>query len=293
MAKDYYETLGVARGASEDEIKKAYRRLAKKNHPDANPDDPHAEARFKQISEAYEVLSDKEKRAQYDRFGRVGDFQGGFGGFQGRPGGSYNNVEVDPSMFESVFDSLFGGMGGARPGGFRSAAPARGDDLEHEVSINLREAYEGTQRFISKGDRRIKVTIPKGAATGTRVRLAGEGETGFGSGAAGDLYLIVKVEPDAQFERSGDDLTTEVKVDVFTALLGGEVRVPTMARPVNLKIPAGTQSGTKFRLTGKGMPRLRESGKHGNLYARVMITVPEHLTDEQRSQVEQLQRSFE
>ena len=138
----------------------------------------------------------------------------------------------------------------------------------------------------------MRVNIPAGAKTGTKVRLAGEGEAGFGGGQPGDLYLIVEVEPDSRFEREGDDLTAEVKVDMFTALLGGEAEVPTLGRPIKLKIPAGTQSGRKFRLTGKGMPVLSQKDKHGDLYARILVTVPEHLTDEQRELVEQLRRRF-
>src|SRR5690606_29238386 len=161
-----------------------------------------------------------------------------------------------------------------------------------KVVISLQEAYEGTTRMVSKGDRRVKVNIPAGATNGTKVRLSGEGEPGLQGGRPGDLYLIVEVEADSRFERQGDDLSTDVKVDVFTGMLGGTVAVPTMDRSINLKIPAGTQSGRKFRITGKGMPKLRHKDERGDLYARVMIQVPETLTDEQRELVEQLRSSL-
>lgn len=296
MPKDYYKILGVTKDASDKDIKKAYRKLAKQYHPDANPNNPGAEARFKEINEAYEVLGDEQKRAQYDRFGpNFADYSR----FQQADGASpfnrtYTNVDMNDSAFSDIFESLFGGMGrGTSPRGGRSAGfNVPGRDLEHQVSISLREAYEGATRFITKGERRIKVTIPRGATNGTRVRLAGEGEPGMGSAQPGDLYLVVTVEPDAQYERSGDDLTTEVKVDMFTALLGGEITVPTLGGPVNLKIPPGTQSGTKFRISGKGMPVLRKSDQYGSLYARVLITVPKNLTERQRELVNQLKQTI-
>lgn len=293
MAKDYYKILGVERGASESEIKKAFRRLAKEYHPDHNPDNPQAEARFKELNEAYEVLGDAKKRAQYDRFGST--FPGGAGaGPGGAAGQGYTNVDFGD--LSDLFGSLFGGRAGrasstrTRTGGMGFDVPGR--DLEQTVTINLNEAYTGTTRLITKGDRTIRVNIPAGATDGTRVRLSGEGEAGTGGAQAGDLYLIVQVEPNSTFERSGDDLTTDVKVDMFTAMLGGEITVPTLGRPIKLKIPAGTQSGRKFRLSGKGMPKLKDSTKHGNLYARILITVPEQLTDDQRTLVEQLRASL-
>lgn len=300
MAKDYYRILGVNKNASEQEIKKAYRKLAKQYHPDANPDNPDAEARFKEANQAYEVLSDAQKRAQYDRFGA--DFEK-FQGVQGRPGAGfrdnggayYQNVDINDSAFADIFENIFGGIGGFGRGSAartRASAPP-GRNLEQEVTISLREAYDGTTRQIIKGDRRINVNIPAGAATGTRVRLAGEGEPSMGvGGQAGDLYLIVKVEDDPRFTRDGDNLQVDVEVDMFIALLGGEVRIPTMTRDVKLKIPAGTQSGQKFRVAGKGMPNLREKGKHGDLFARILITVPKRLTHAQRRMVEDLKKSL-
>ncbi len=304
MPKNYYEVLGVSKTADENELKKAYRRLAKKFHPDANPNDPTAETKFKEINEAYEVLSDPEKRQMYDRFGTVNP--------QGFPGGAsggqytYNGQNVDFGDLSGIFETIFGGRGRGRTGsvnvggnpfggfggfgGFNTVMS--GQDLEQTVTISLREAYTGATRLVSKGDRTVRVNIPAGAKDGTRVRLAGEGEPGQNGGAPGDLYLVVKVEPDPQFTREGDDLTTDVKVDMFTAMLGGEIEVPTLGRSIKMKIPPGTQSGRKLRLAGKGMPVLRQPGKHGDLYARVLITVPEKLTDSQRALVEQLRTSL-
>ncbi len=292
MAKNYYETLGVSKTANDKEIKQAFRKLAKKFHPDANPNDPSAEGKFKEINEAYEVLSDIEKRAQYDQFGSAYQQVGG-----NRPGGGYyTNVNTQENPFGDILDSLFTNFGRAE----RTRGPQQqpfdarmdGRDLEQKVTINLQEAYTGTTRLVSKGGRKVKVTIPPGATTGTRVRLGGEGETGSYGGRAGDLYLIVEVEPDSRFEREGDNLLVDVKLDMFTALLGGDLEVPTLDRPVRLKIKPGTQSGRKFRIAGKGMPVMRKEGEFGDLYARILITVPENLTDEQRELIEKLQASF-
>ena len=303
-AKDYYQTLGVKKDASEKEIKSAYRKMAKKFHPDTNPNDPNAESRFKEINEAYEVLSDDEKRQMYDRFGTVNPGAGFPGG--GQPGGAqyYSNVDTGDGSFNDIFESIFSGFGRGSAGRTRTTRDAQGSgfggfgmasdgqNIEQPVKITLREAYSGATRLITKGERKIKVNIPAGADTGTKVRLSGEGGQGVGGGQAGNLYLLVEVEPDNQFERNGNDLQTEVKVDMFTAILGGEVEVPTLDRPVKLRIPAGTQSGRKFRLTGKGMPVIRKQGEFGDLYARILITVPEKLTAEQKALVEQLRDSF-
>lgn len=297
--KDYYQVLGVEKTADEKVIKQAYRRLAKKYHPDANPD-KNAEARFKEINEAYEVLSDPEKRSRYDQFGTAtpGNFAGGW---NPAGGGGYTNVEdLGDSPLNDIFESLFGRRSGRTAsrdrggfGGFGGqAVPATGQDIEQPVTISLREAYTGATRIVTKGDRKIKVNIPAGANTGTKVRLAGEGSPGFNGGADGDLYLVVEVTPEPGFERQGDHLTVEVRVDWATALLGGEVEVPTLDRPVKLRVPAGTQSGRKFRLAGKGMPIIKKPGESGDLFARMLITVPEHLTPEQRKLAEALRDSL-
>ena len=288
MSRDYYAVLGVNRNASDDEIKKAFRGKAKQYHPDANPDNPAAEARFKELNEAYEVLSDEDKRSAYNRFGENWQQYQGFDG--GNPfGGAGTHVHFDD--MSEIFGSMFGQR---RGGGFRSQAayPRAGDDIEHDISISLREAYEGTERIINKDGRAITVRIPRGATDGTKVRLAGEGHSGFNGGSAGNLYLVVSVNEDAQFERKDDDLQVDVKVDAFTAMLGGEVEVPTLLRPVRLKIRPGTQTGQKLRLAGKGMPKLRQGDAFGDLYARIMITVPDDLDPAQRKMAETLRDSL-
>lgn len=313
--KDYYKILGVDKNATEKEIKAAYRKLARKYHPDVNPNNPQAEARFKEINEANEVLSDPKKRAKYDQLGadwqrwqqsggRPTDFN--WGQYTTGPGGERVHVRyASPedledlfgggSPFSDFFTSIFGGMGGGRggrTGGFEyRPQPRTGQDFAHPVEISLAEAYHGTTRILEKEDgRRLEVKIPAGAKTGTRVRMRGEGGAGAAGGQAGDLYLEVEVKADSRFERKGDDLYVTVPVDLYTAVLGGEARVPTPAGSVNLKIPAGSQNGQSIRLRGKGMPKLGKSGEFGDLYARLDVRLPTKLTPKQRELFEQLRR---
>ncbi len=313
--RDYYQTLGVDRDASEKEIKRAFRKLARQYHPDVTPGDAEAEERFKEINEAYEVLSDPEKRRKYDQLGsawrdwdRMGGRPGDFDWSQwatSAPGGQGQRVYVrygtpedlgdlfgEGNPFSDFFSQIFGGMGGgAAPGGFQyQARPQRGRDYEQEVEISLQEAYRGTTRILQKDGRRLEVRIPPGAYTGTRVRMTGEGGAGTAGGEAGDLYLRVKVLPDPQFERRNDDLYVTAPVDLYTAVLGGKVQVPTLNGAVKLTIPAGTQNGRVFRLRGKGMPRLRQPDRHGDLYARVEVQLPTRLTPRQRELFEELRR---
>jgi curved DNA-binding protein len=313
--KDYYQTLGVAKDASEKEIRSAFRKLARQCHPDVNPGDTSAEERFKEINEAYEVLSDPEKRHKYDQlgtawrdWGRTGGRPGDFDWSQwatGYPGAQGQRVHVrygtpedledlfgGGSPFSDFFSQIFGGMGvGAAPGGFEyQVRPQRGQDYEQEVEISLREAYQGTTRVLQRDGRRLEVKIPPGARTGTRVRMSGEGGPGAASGPAGDLYLRLKVLSDPQFERQGDDLHVTVPVDLYTAVLGGRAQVPTLGGPVKLTIPAGTQNGRTFRLRGKGMPRLRQPDQHGDLYAKVGVQLPGRLTPRQQEMFEELRK---
>jgi len=309
--KDYYKVLGVNRDASEKEIKKAFRHLARQCHPDTNPDDPQAEERFKEINEANEVLSDPEKRRKYDQLGAdwqrwekaggPGDFD--WGRWTAGPAGQrvhvrYNTAEDledlfgGASPFSDFFSVIFGGMGGGpgtEAGAFRTR-PQRGQDYQHEVEVTLRDAYSGTTRTIQVGDRRLEVKIPRGARTGTKVRVSGAGGPGAGGGEAGDLYLRVKVLPDRTFKRRGDNLRTTVPVDLYTAVLGGEVQVPTMESPVMLKIPPGTQNGKVLRLKGKGMPKLRHPDQHGDLHAKIEIRLPTDLSPRQKELFEELRR---
>jgi len=302
--KDYYKILGVDRNASEKEIKRAYRQLARKWHPDVNPGDHTAEERFKEINEAYEVLSDPEKRRKYDELGanyqqwqrsggRPGDFDFSQW-FAGAPGGGRVRVEYGDLSdlfggqaggggFSDFFQSIFGGMGsGARVHEEAWAGVGRGRDLEQPVQISLEEAFAGTTRLLRTNGRTLEVKIPAGVRTGSRVRIAGEGAPGRGGAARGDLYLVIEVLPHPRFKVEGDDLRTEVPVDVYTAVLGGEVAVPTLKGQVLLKIPPETQGGKVFRLRGQGMPRLGDPKSRGDLYAVVVIQVPQRLSEREK-----------
>jgi curved DNA-binding protein len=312
--KDYYKILGVDKKATDKEIKAAYRKLARKYHPDMNPNNPQAEARFKEINEANEVLGDPEKRSKYDhlgadwqrwqqRGGRPGDFdwsQWAAGPSSGRVNVRYGSPEDledlfgGASPFSDFFTSIFGGGGGGMPrgaSGFNVGAQSQmGQDLEHEVEISLAEAYHGTTRLLTKNGRRLEVKIPAGAKTGTKVRMRGEGGEGRRGGQAGDLYLKVKVASDPRFERKENDLYVTVPVDLYTAVLGGEISVPTMTSEVTLKVPAGSQNGQTFRLRGKGMPKIGYAIEFGDLLAKLEVRLPTKLTPKQRELFEQLRR---
>ena len=325
--KDYYQTLGVTKTSSEKEIKQAFRKLARKFHPDVNPGDKSAEARFKEINEAYEVLGDPDKRKKYDELGanwrmyEQAQQQGGWPGAAGSPfgdaagaGGAWNinmggpggyrtmteeemrDLFGDQDPFSDFFRTFFGG-GGAREarGGRARARSQKGRDIEHPVELTLEEAYHGATRRISikQGGhaRSVDVRIPAGVKDGSRVRAAGEGEAGASGGAAGDLYLRVQTRPHPVFERKGDDLHTSVNVPVTTAVLGGEAQVPTITGSVRLRIPETTQSGQVFRLKGHGMPVVGKPEARGDLYATVDVQLPRSLTSEQRQHYEALAKA--
>ena len=350
MAKrDYYETLGAAKGASADELKKAYRKKAKELHPDRNKDNPDAEAQFKEVNEAYDVLKDAEKKAAYDRFGHAA-FEGGMGGGGGRPGGGFGGQDGGFGSFSDIFDDLFGGGMGGGGGGGRNRA-ARGADLRYNLRISLEEAYNGQQKTIKvptsvscdscdgsgaeggaepqvcptcsgigkvraqqgfftvertcptcsglgqiiqnpcKGcggqgrvqkDRSLSVNIPAGVETGTRIRLAGEGEAGMRGGPSGDLYIFIEVGKHQIFEREDSDLFCRVPVSMTVAAMGGDIEVPTIdGGRSRVKIPAGSQSGRQMRLRGKGMPALR--GSHtGDMFIELAVETPVNLTARQK-----------
>lgn len=310
--KDYYDILGVERDAPAKEIKQSFRRLARQHHPDVNPDDPDAEERFKDINEAYEVLSDPEKRKKYDQLGKDWQHWQRRGGSPsdfdwgrwttGQPGqgvhvryGTPEDLEDlfgGGSPFSDFFSQIFGGTGvGRGTGGYQyQPRPQRGRDYEQVVEITLQEAYQGTTRVLQKDGQRLEVQIPPGARTGTRVRMSGEGEAGAAGAPAGDLYLRIDVLPDPRFERRGEDLYTTVRSDLYRMVLGGEVRVPTPTGEVVLTIPPGTQNGRTFRLRGQGMPRLRQPEQRGNLYAQIEVDLPTRLTPQQRELFEELRK---
>ena len=356
MAKrDYYEVLGVARGASAEELKKAYRQKAKELHPDRNADNPNAEASFKEVNEAYDVLKDADKKAAYDRYGHAA-FEGGMGG--GRPGGAGFSGNGDfASAFSDVFEDLFGDFMGGRGGQARSRAQ-RGSDLRYNLRVSLEEAYAGVQKTINvpssqscdvcrgtgaeggaepvtcptcsgmgkvraqqgfftvertcptcqglgqiiknpcrscsgqgrtEKERALSVNIPAGVETGTRIRLAGEGEAGLRGGPSGDLYIFIEVKDHAIFQRDGLHLYCRVPVSMTTAALGGEVEVPTIdGGRSRVKVPTGAQSGKQMRLRGKGMPALRGGGS-GDMVIEMAVETPVNLTARQK----ELLREFE
>lgn len=320
--KDYYATLGVAKTATDKEIKQAYRKLARKHHPDVNPNDKGAETKFKEINEANEVLGDAEKRRKYDELGAnwrqyeqaqqhgqpvPGGSPFGAGGFGGEggawtinmggPGGGRSMSEDEmrdmfgggggEDPFSDFFRTFFGGSGGGEGRGRgRASRSQRGRDIESEAELTLEEAFHGAMRRISitlgGHARSIDVRIPAGVKDGSRVRASGEGEAGSSGGASGDLYLRVRLRPHPVFERKGDDLYVKVALPVTAAVLGGEAQVPTIAGSVRLKVPETTQPGQIFRLKGHGMPHVGKSDTKGDLYATIDIQLPRSLSKEQR-----------
>lgn len=281
--KDYYKILGVDRKASEEDIRKAYRKLAMQYHPDRNPNDKQAEERFKEINEAYQVLSDSKKRGHYDRLGSdystwqrrgaPGDFDWGqYGGF---PRGT--RVEDMDEMFGGGFSDFFRTIFG-----IGNTPSAQG--YQQELNISIEEAYKGTTRLLQSNGKEKQVRIPPGVRTGSRVRVAGAGPNGL------DLYLIVDVQDDNRFERRGNDLHTTATVNVFTAILGGEADVETLDGKIKLNIPAGTQPEQVFRLAGRGMPHIRNSNEKGDLFVRLKVSIPKYLSSKQRELLDEASR---
>jgi curved DNA-binding protein len=313
--KDYYATLGVAKTASEKEIKQAFRKLARKFHPDVNPGDKTAEARFKEINEAHEVLSDPEKRRKYDELGaNWRTYEQGapgtdpFSGWNVNTGGGssgYRTVSAEDlrdmfgteDPFSDFFKTFFGGAeegGSERRGGRGRGTRARkGRDVEQEMDLTLEDAFQGvTRRLAIKHDghtRTVDVRIPAGVGDGSRVRVSGEGEQGGGGAGSGDLYLRIKLQPHPVFTRKGPDLHAKIRVPVTTAVLGGEANVPTITgKPLRLRVPPTTQNGQVFRLKGHGMPLSGKTQERGDLFATVEIELPKALTPEQREHFEAL-----
>ena len=296
--KDYYEILGVAPDADKKVIKQTYRQLARKHHPDVNPGNKEAEEKFKTINEAYQVLSDEKQRKKYDglrsqylqwqqKGGRQQDFD--WQNWSAQPdGGShvqYATAEDLEDLFgsESPYSDFFSNIFGGKASSRRSApiSPRRGRDVEYEVDLTLEEAFHGTARALEIDGHRIQASIPLGVRTGTRGRLAGRGEPGRNGGPAGNLFLIIKVLPHNTFERDGDNLHLDAPVDIFTAVAGGETRIPTLEKPLTLTIPPRTTANQVFRLRGKGMPYLRELNKRGDIFVRIRLVLPDALTDQE------------
>jgi len=296
--KDYYKTLGVERNASEDDIRKAYRKLAMKYHPDRNPNDKQAEERFKENNEAYQVLSDTTKRAHYDRLGSdysnwqqrgaPGDFNwdqyGGFPGGVRVDYGDLDDILGGAGGFSDFFRTIFGRSAEGAGTGTRTRARQQPQVYQHELSITLDEAYHGTTRLLQTDGKQKQVRIPAGVRTGSKVRVAGAGPNGL------DLYLIVDVQDDKRFERRGNDLHTTATVGLFTAVLGGEAEVETLSGKIKLNVPAGTQPEQVFRLGGRGMPNVKNAEEKGDLYVRLKVQIPKYLSPKQRELLEEASR---
>jgi curved DNA-binding protein len=305
--KDYYKILGVSKNATQDDIKKAYRKLALKYHPDKNSGNKASEDKFKDIGEAYEVLKDPEKRKQYDHLGanwkqyqHAGFDPSGFNFSRGGPGpgGQYHyEFHGDPSDifggsgFSDFFESFFGkskrGSGGFTD--FDRNIP--GSDVSGDVIITLQEAYHGTERVIDLGNEKIRVKIKPGAYDGLKLRIKGKGQKGS-TGTSGNLYLTIKVQPNSLYERKGDNLHMEVPVDLFTALLGGKQKIAALSGDLNINISEGTQNGKQLRLKGKGMP-VYGKWDYGDLIVKLNVQIPKQLTREQKELVLKLKNSFQ
>ena len=287
---DYYKILGVPRGASAEEIKSAFRKLAMQYHPDRNPGDRQAEDRFKEINEAYQVLSDPQKRSRYDQLGesysqwQQNGAPGNFDWGQWSSGPGVQQVNLDElfgdGTFSDFFRSIFGGAMGGQ--GLRGRTSRNSPSIQQAVTISLKEAFTGATRTLQTGSRRVDVKLPPGVRTGTRIRAPAAGPA-RPDGSPSDIYLVMDVAEDPLFERDGNDLYTQAAVDVFTAILGGEVQVKTLSGNVVLTIPAGTQPEQVFRVTGRGMPVLKHPQATGDLYVHLKVQIPRQLTANQRS----------
>jgi curved DNA-binding protein len=293
--KDYYKDLGIGKTATPAEIKKAYRKLANKYHPDKTKGDKAAEEKFKEINEANEVLSDPEKRKKYDQFGadwkhyeEAGAQPGGFdwskyasdrGKQTYRAGANESDTAFGDVAIDDLFELLFGQRSGQRPG--RRSVVIKGEDLETETILSLEEAYHGTTRLIQLNGQKIKVTIKPGVADQQMLRIAGKGGSGSSGGPNGDLYLTVKIAPHPEFHRKGNDLCRDLPVDLYTAVLGGKTLVKTLKGKVAVNIPKGTPNGKELSLRGLGMPVYAKKNEFGNLLVKVDIVLPEHLSGEE------------
>lgn len=284
--KDYYEVLGVSKNASDDEIKKAYRKLAVKYHPDKNPGDKEAEEKFKEVSEAHEVLSDKQKRARYDQFGHAG--VGGNGNMGGNPfqGGGFQNFNFDfgggGGGLDDILGSIFGFGGGPR-------RPARGADYRTTVTLTFEEAVFGTTKVVSADGKDLKVKIPAGIDDGMSIRLGGKGGAAPKGGAKGDLYVFIRVKPHKHLTREGTIILSDVRISMVDAALGTTVDVETVDGNVRMRIPAGTQSGTPFKLSGHGVPLMRSDGDRGPHIVTVIVETPRNLNKRQKELLEEFQ----
>ena len=304
---DYYKVLGVDKNASESDIKKAYRKLARKYHPDLNPGDKEAEKKFKQINEANEVLGNPENRKKYDKYGehwqhadeiekqraqqkQYQDAFGGAGGFDFSGFGGFGGGGYDESDYSDFFQSMFGGGFTSRTGGRRNVK-FKGQDIQAQLRLGLRDVYTTQKHTINVNGKKIRITIPAGVKDGQTIRIKGMGGPGINGGPNGDLYITFAIDDDPKFKRVGDDLYTQHEIDLYTAVLGGETMVDTMDGKVKLKVKPGTQCGTKVRLKGKGFPVYKQEGKYGDLYVTYQVKIPTNLSKKQKELFEQLAKT--
>ncbi len=290
--KDYYQILGVNKTATDDEIKKAYRKLARKLHPDLNPNDKEAHKKFQEINEANEVLSDPEKRKKYDKYGKdwqhADQFEQARQSQQHRGGfGESFSGDFDQGDFSEFFKSMFGGMGGSRR---RKEAKFRGEDYHAELQLNLSDVYKTHQQVLTVNGKNIRITIPAGVEDGQKIKIKGHGAAGINGGPNGDLYINFHVLNNTKFKRDVKDLYATADIDLYTAVLGGEVTVDTFDGKAKLTIKPGTQNGTKVRLKGKGFPVYRKEGEFGDLIITLNVRTPTNLTEKQKELFEQLSK---
>lgn len=294
---DYYNILGVSKDASQDDIKKAYKKLARKYHPDLNPNDPTAQRKFQEINEANEVLSDPEKRKKYDQYGENWKHADEFNAQQQQYGTNFGqnfsndgttytswSTSGDTEGFSDFFESLFGSRGKRK----RSYG-YRGQDYTAELHLTLQDAYETHKQILTVNGKKLRITVPAGVANGQTIKLAGQGGEGMNGGPAGDLYITFVIEDDARFRREGDDLYVTAPLDLYTAILGGETIIETMSGKVKLKVAPGTQNNTKVRLKGKGFPVYKQEGSFGDLIVTYSIDIPTHLSEEQKELFRKIQ----
>lgn len=300
---DYYKILGVDKGASDKDIKSAYRKIARKHHPDLNPNNPEAEKLFKQANEANEVLSDPEKRKKYDKYGenwqhgeayeqqqRAQSQQRSYGGGQqGFGGGGFDFGGSGGGDFSDFFNSMFGG-GPAGGGGGRQQR-YRGQDMNAQLQLNLRDVLESKKQTITVNGKNIRLTIPAGIENGQTIKIAGHGGAGANGAPAGDLYIEFSIPEDPEFKRVGSDLYKTISIDLYTAVLGGEITADTLSGKVKLKVAPGTQANTKVKLKGKGVPKYKKDDQFGDLYLTYTIAIPTNLTAKQKELFEELARS--
>lgn len=294
---DYYKILGVDKSASPEDVKKAYKKLARKFHPDLNPNDPDAHRKFQEINEANEVLSDPEKRKKYDQYGENWKHADEFDAQQqqyrqyqnGQGGGTYWSTSSDGSEFSDFFEQMFGGMGGRSSYSSRGSHGFRGQDYTTELQVSLTDAAKTHKQIITVNGKNLRITIPAGIANGQTIKLKGQGGPGVNGGPAGDLYITFHIPEDSRFKRVGDDLYISAPLNLYTAILGGEQIVETMDGKVKLKVSPGTQNGSKVRLKGKGFPVYKEDGKFGDLIVTYSIEIPTNLTNKQKELFREIQ----